>query len=418
MKILVATPLWGDWGGRERYTADCIEEFARLGHSCSVVYGANSPRGPRTLPPAIAQYEMPTYSTFRSSSDSSEVQRLSRILETDKPDVVFMSDLKNFALLSLFRQYGHLVPMSHDNFLVCLRTTNITYVGKESCTHKLGYQCLLHGCFVRKHQSGPGFIYNSLAIHQALLRVYSNIGLHLVPSNYTKMRLVQHGFRPEHVKVVGSFTDVRPLLPAPASDDIPTVVFLGRVDRYKGLDYLLRALALVSAPFRCKVIGDGSYLHSCRRLAHTLGINRLIEFLGWLPKEEALRQICCASFVVVPSILPESLPLVVMEAMTCSRPVIAFDSGGISDALRDGETGYLVPVKNTSVLAQKIETLLRNPGRATRMGAEGHRVVTSMFSKQQHFKRLLCSFEEAARPGTSEQFSVRHAVEMMNPGPL
>jgi glycosyltransferase involved in cell wall biosynthesis len=178
-------------------------------------------------------------------------------------------------------------------------------------------------------------------------------------------------------------------------------MFVGRVERYKGLDYLLRALALVSAPFRCAVIGDGDYLQYCRRLADTLGSNRVIEFLGWLSKEDIVAQLCKASILVIPSILPEALGLVLIEGMMCSKPVIAFDSGGISDALKDGENGYLVPVKNTQVLARKIETLLRDPERAARMGAEGNRMVTGMFTKEQHFMRLLSCFEEAVGRNTT-----------------
>jgi glycosyltransferase involved in cell wall biosynthesis len=215
--------------------------------------------------------------------------------------------------------------------------------------------------------------------------------------------LVRHGFRPEQVKVVGSFADVRPLSPPPTREIVPTILFVGRVERYKGLDYLLRALALASAPFRCMIIGDGNYVHHCRRLANDLGIKKAVQFLGWLSKEDIASQLCKASFLVVPSILPESFGLVGIEAMMCSKPVVAFDSGATSDWLKDGENGYLVPVKDTAMLAQKIETLLREPDRAARMGAEGHRFVASTFSREQHFKRLLSCFEEAARRRTCEE---------------
>jgi glycosyltransferase involved in cell wall biosynthesis len=80
----------------------------------------------------------------------------------------------------------------------------------------------------------------------------------------------------------------------------------------------------------------------------------------------------------------------------CSKPVVAFDVGGISDWLKDGKNGYLVPVKNTILLAEKIEALLRDQETAAKMGAEGRRLVTSTFSKEQHFDRLLAVFGQAA----------------------
>jgi glycosyltransferase involved in cell wall biosynthesis len=397
MKILLAVPFWGCVGGKERYIIDCITEFARLGHLCSIIYGEELPIDHNTPLPNVMRYHMPTYSAFRSNLDASMVKYLSTILETEKPHVIFLTDLKNFALLSLLQQYGHLVPMSHDNFLVCLRTSNVTYITRKSCTHRMGYRCLLHGCFLRKAKSGCGLTYNNLVTHKALLAIYRRIGVHLTPGNYTKNRLVQNGFRPEDVQVVGYFTDVRPLSPVPPPYNVPTVLFVGRIDRYKGLDYMLHALALVSQPFRCMIIGDGEYLGFCRRLALTSGINRRIEFLGWLPREDIVYHLCRASLVVVPSLGPESLGLVGIEAMMCSRPVVAFDSGAIRDWLKDGSNGYLVPVKEVHLLAKRINDLLENPQRAAIMGEEGRRFVSRTFSKEKHIKRLISIFEEASR---------------------
>jgi glycosyltransferase involved in cell wall biosynthesis len=109
--------------------------------------------------------------------------------------------------------------------------------------------------------------------------------------------------------------------------------------------------------------------------------------------------------LVVPSIWPEPFGIVGLEAMTCSKPVVAFDTGGISDWLKDDTNGYLVPVKRADLLAQRIDALLQDRPRAAKMGAEGLRIVRACFSKEQHFDRLLSAFELAAqarRQGTPE----------------
>lgn len=103
------------------------------------------------------------------------------------------------------------------------------------------------------------------------------------------------------------------------------------------------------------------------------------------------------SVVVVPSVWPEPFGLVGLEAMTCSKPVVAFDTGGISDWLKDGCNGYLVPVKRADLLAERIDSLLRDHHLAVKMGAEGLRIATDRFSKERHFQRLLSVFEAAAR---------------------
>jgi glycosyltransferase involved in cell wall biosynthesis len=208
-----------------------------------------------------------------------------------------------------------------------------------------------------------------------------------------KNRCLQHGFRPEHLQVIGQFTDVQPDPEDSVNEATPVVLFMGQIDRYKGVDYLLNALALVRAPFECVIIGTGPYLSYCRDLMAKLGLTDAVQFLGWLPRDETKAYLRSARMLVVPSILPEAFGMVGIEAMACSKPVIAFDSGGISDWLQDGKTGYLVPAKDISMLADRIASLLQDPHKAAAMGREGRRLAMGTFNKEAHFDRLLSIFE-------------------------
>lgn len=396
MKILMMTQLWGQWGGKEQYMLRCVEEFARLGHECSVVYGRASSRPGQTSLPSMRLYEMPTYSDITSVNDSWGAERLAGVLRDEEPDAIFMSDVRNLRLLTLLKSYGGLVPISHDNWLTCMRISTTTYFQRKICTHTCGYRCLPHGCFLRRDPAGNGFIYNSLSQHRALLEMYKGIDIHLAPSNYVKERLVQHGFKWDHVKVVGSFTDLKPSTNETMSESPPAVTFVGRIDRVKGVDFLTRALAKLSSPFKCSVIGDGPSAAYCKELSRKLGIADRVEFTGWLSRDKLTEHLAKASMLVVPSIWPEAFGLVGLEAMICSKPVVAFDVGGIPDWLTHGTNGYLVPVKRTDLLAEAIDALLRDRGKAVEMGAEGLRIVTTSFSKERHFRHLLSAFELAA----------------------
>jgi glycosyltransferase involved in cell wall biosynthesis len=235
--------------------------------------------------------------------------------------------------------------------------------------------------------------------------MYKSMGVHVVNSNYIKKRLIQHGFQPEQVTVVGYFTNIQPLPAVSLDEQRPIISFMGRIDRYKGVDYLMRALAHVSTPYRCSVIGDGDYLPYCKQLARKLGLSDVVDFVGWLSTQEIAAHLRRVSVCIVPSISPEAFGIVGIEAMMCSKPVVAFDAGGISDWLKDGKNGYLVPVKNTTLLAEKIEALLRDPQTAAKMGAEGRRLVTNTFSKEQHFQKLLSVFAKAAAGRESNKYA-------------
>jgi glycosyltransferase involved in cell wall biosynthesis len=328
--------------------------------------------------------------------DTRGADQLAGALRDEAPDVIFMTDVRNLRLLTVLKNYGGLVPMSHDNWLTCMRVSTTTYFRRTICTHTCGYRCLPHGCFLQKNPVGKGFKYNSLFQHRTLLGSYKDINIHLVISNYMKGRLVQHGFASNQVEVVGYFTDIQPHTTTSVNGSAPTVTFVGRIDRLKGVDYLMRALARLSTPFRCSVIGDGEYLPYCRELSHKLGIADYIDFTGWLSRERLAEHLTRSSMVVVPSIWPEPFGLVGLEAMTRAKPVVAFDVGGISDWLKDSINGYLVPVKNVGLLAERIEMLLRDRQKAVSMGAEGFRIARTRFSKERHFEHLLSVFEAAA----------------------
>jgi glycosyltransferase involved in cell wall biosynthesis len=404
MKILLMNALWGQTGGKEQYVLDCVEEFTRMGHECSLVYSRASSRPGQTNLPLIRRYAIATFSDITSVKDTWGAEQLAGVLRDEAPDVIFMRDVRNLRLLTVLKNYGGLVPMSHDNWLTCMRVISTTYFRRTICTHTCGYRCLLHGCFLRKNPAGSGIVYNSLFQHRALLESYKDINIHLVASNYLKKRLVQHGFNPDQVKVVGDFTDVQPSTSVAVNESVPGITFVGRIDRYKGVDYLMRALAQLSIPFRCSVIGDGAYLPHCKELSRKLGIADCVDFTGWLSRDKVTERLSTCSMVVVPSICPEQFARVGLEAMTCSKPVVAFDVGGISDWLKDGTNGYLVPVKRVDLLAQRIEELLRDRQKAANMGAEGFRIVKTVFSRERHFDHLLSAFEFAAhtrRRGTA-----------------
>ena len=97
-----------------------------------------------------------------------------------------------------------------------------------------------------------------------------------------------------------------------------------------------------------------------RHLAKELNLNSRVEFIGYRSHEELQRYFQRATVGVVPSVWPEPFGMVGLEFMHHQLPVIAFNSGGISDWLKDGHNGFLVPWMDISTMAQRIDYLLQN----------------------------------------------------------
>ncbi len=400
MKILLMYPLWGYFGGREEYLIDLLRELPRRGHDRSLVYERVAERPPGgELCANIANYEIPILTEYQSRWDEKYSNMLTRILEIESPDVIYLSDIKNFALLQLLNEFGRVVSMAHHGWLFCLRNARTLYFSRNACYRKLGAGCLGQGCFLRKREQGAGFplMYNSLSDRKKLVGIYSKIRKHLVTSQYMKDLFLQHGFKDEQVQKTSLYTRVPPPSHMESPRNPGSILFVGRIDRYKGVDFLLRTLVLLRRPYTCQIIGDGPYLDHCKKLLRKLGLENKVSFLGWLPHAEISVHLSNATVLVVPSILPEAFGIAGIEAMAHAKPVVGFDTGGISEWLKDGKTGYLIPYKNVVMMASKIDCLLEDEQLARRLGLAGQKLVAEEFNIDKHFTHLISTFEEAAR---------------------
>ena len=96
-----------------------------------------------------------------------------------------------------------------------------------------------------------------------------------------------------------------------------------------------------------------------------------------------------AAAVVVPSIYPEPFGLIGIEAMYFGKPVVAFDVGGISEWLKDGENGFLVKFPDKKQFAERIKLLLEDSSLAEKFGRNGKEMVKRFLNKEAHINRLL-----------------------------
>jgi glycosyltransferase involved in cell wall biosynthesis len=216
----------------------------------------------------------------------------------------------------------------------------------------------------------------------------------IVASEFMKSVLFYNGFDEARISVIPIFTDIpildsRTILPKES-----LILSVGRMFPGKGMDYLLRAFALIKQDARLTIAGDGPQMADLKTKSQELGISPRVTFTGWLSHSELDKLYRSCTIVVVPSVWPESFGMVGIEAMAYAKPVIAFDVGGISEWLTDGETGFLVNPKDIVGLAEKIETILHDPGLAERMGAKALDTVKKRFLAESHINQLLTLFEK------------------------
>jgi glycosyltransferase involved in cell wall biosynthesis len=140
---------------------------------------------------------------------------------------------------------------------------------------------------------------------------------------------------------------------------------VGRLDRQKGFDLLLRAVADLS-DVHLVLVGDGPERHALEELTADLGLQERITMAGWSAEAPSLMR--SFDVLAVPSRW-EGLPLVVLEAMLAGVPVVATPVGGVPDAVRHEQTGLLVPVDDAAALTAALDRLVTDPGLRRRLAA-------------------------------------------------
>jgi phosphatidylinositol alpha-1,6-mannosyltransferase len=165
-------------------------------------------------------------------------------------------------------------------------------------------------------------------------------------------------------------------------------VTIARLVPHKGQDTGIEALALLGGAFadvRYLIVGDGTDRQRLERRARELGVGDRVIFTGPLSDDEIAEAYATATVYLGLSRLEhavqvEGFGLSFVEASASAIPVIAGDSGGTRSAVRDGETGVIVPPTDAPRAAEALRALLGNAERAAGMGAAGRRAVESHYN--------------------------------------
>lgn len=214
-------------------------------------------------------------------------------------------------------------------------------------------------------------------------------------SDSTADDLVARGMQRDSIIVIpnGIHIDRYRLGGLAESFDRPTLLFLGRLKRYKGIDLIFKAcaqLAQEGLEVRLLVAGRGDDQARLTSLRDRLGLGDVVEFLGFVTDEEKL-ELLRRSWVHVLTSPKEGWGITNVEAAACGTPTVASDSPGLRDSVRDGETGLLVPHGDVSALAQALRRLIQDDELRETMGRSARRFAESLSwdASAQRFRTVL-----------------------------
>jgi len=206
--------------------------------------------------------------------------------------------------------------------------------------------------------------------------------------------LVARGIPRNTIRVIYNGVDSVGLTPDPDErSGAPLFVYLGRLKKYKRVDFVIRAFAGLNVPEAgLKIAGTGDYRARLERLVKSLGLSERVKFLGFISEDAKLHLLrrAWASILASPK---EGWGISNLEAAACGTPVIAANSPGIRESVIDGETGFLVPQNDPQAMTAAMRGLVQSPNLVNVLGVAARRFA-ERFSWDRTANETLAHLEE------------------------
>src|ERR1051326_4244256 len=393
MRLLFVHERLGAFGGAESNLQAAARELKNRGHSLGLLHG-----------PATGQEEAAWHGIFPASfslknphSDSSTQTAITDF----KPEVVYVHKMADLKVLQRLVASGlPLVRMVHDHDLYCMRSYKYNWLTRAICRRPASRYCVFGcGASVARNRGG-GLPLKWVSYRRKRKESQLNHRFHrmIVGSNYMRQELLQNGFDDKKIEIhppVPPNLAEKPLNHEVGSSfsDRNLVLYVGQIIRGKGVDVLLQSLTQVHAPFECLILGDGNHRPFCEKLSRRLGLEKRVQFLGFISQDGLRDYFSQASVMVLSSVWPEPFGAAGLEGMRYGLPVVAFDAGAIREWLLSSYNGFLVPWMDRIQFAARIQELLLNKTRARELGERGARLVSQRFAFSDYISSLESTFD-------------------------
>lgn len=296
---------------------------------------------------------------------------------------------RTFPLLDHDAEYDILMCHFGEMGLQVLDIKEVSNLSGKLCVAFHGFDL---SAYIQKHGE---------AIYQKL---FQEADLMLPISDFWKKRLIELGCEPKKIKIhrMGIDVDRFTFQPRTIEDNEPIqLVSIARLVEKKGLEYGIRALQEVipvHPSIKYTIVGSGPLMPQLAALVESLALEDIVELVGWRQQDEVIGLLDKAHIMLAPSVTSrsgdmEGIPVVIMEAMAMGIPVISTWHSGIPELIESGESGYLVPERDTLQLAKSTGMLIGHPEDWACIGKAGRTVVEENFNNARLVNQLIAIFE-------------------------
>ncbi len=328
--------------------------------------------------------------------------KMKKLIKDTNPDLVYIMQMHNKispSIVDAAREMKVLVVHRISDFqYMCPNALfyNDSIGVCEDCLKGKRFSCVKYKC-VLNSPVYSGIKMMAKWLHDAM-KVHNRIDAFIVPSEFTLGKLNEYGIPKEKLNHIPTFFNLKEK--NPAVEYKPFVLFVGRIEKQKGLMTLVKAFK--ELPYELKIIGfsnDGyedelkKYLGSPvdrnTNVEDAYGNNGNIQFLGRKNFEEIVPYLKSCLCTVVPSEWYDNFPNVVLESYAYKKAVIATDFGSLQYMVEEGKTGLKFLYADLDDFRRKITYMMEHPDEAQLMGENGYKLIETKYSPKTHYKALM-----------------------------
>lgn len=271
------------------------------------------------------------------------VDRFARVLDQVRPDIVLVHSLVGIGL----------------NVVSALASRDLRVI---FYLHELGLACINRAMF-RNGRTCAGWCAPCRASSAWQAQQHDRLRhvAYISPSQANLDKVAEHfdfQDRPTYT-ILNANAYPAPRTPRIRNEGPPRLIFVGRVDREKGVPFILSVLAelAIDHPFNVRIVGDGAELAMLRSLYADAD---WCEFLGWRPQTEIADLYADSDLMLAPSLWSENAPGAVVHAQSCGTPVLGSDGGGLKGVIENGATGLLLAIGDADAWRRALAILFQD----------------------------------------------------------
>jgi len=318
-------------------------------------------------------------------------RKIKEIIKKERPHLIhFHNVLARLSPSVIYEAQKH-VPVLitiHDTRFDCATFMKLHTKKQQICDHNFGFKCLTSGCIDMKL-----FIYQFLR-NFLFRKSIKKADILISPSTFVKKVLER--MKNKKVIVITNCIDIK--LFESTKNNVEgnnRILFVGRIEKYKGLQYLLTAIKKVTFYYpqvKLIVAGEGNDEHLMKKITKELDIEKNVKFLGKVDHDKLISLYKQVDIVCIPS-LADNSPLTVYEGMGAGKIVIASKVGGIPDLIEHNITGFLFTPKEPKLLSDIIIRVLSNKDLMKKIRENAKTKARRDFDIEPHINKILSIYK-------------------------